>query len=893
MADQILNLDDFFSKEGGEGFQHILEAIKEIDGVYSNLSKSVKKSSDVIDKSISEQTKTIKEYNKVLKNAQETEEKGRKVIKESAQATEKAFQETKALSAAQKELQRLEEKLTQTQSERGKELAKLRLQIQEQNKANKESAKESLGLLSVYQKESKRLKELRDRYKDVALTQGLASKEAQTLGKEVAALDEQLKSVDAKAGQFQRNVGNYPELFNQIGGGAGNAVVGISAMGNSFKALSANPPVLVFLAVIKAVELLGNGFKKLTGGAIFLEKSIAGLSITFSTLLGRIGKLISGEISFREFLFETDDAIRDQIKASNRLIEIRRELEEDTAALALSEAEYAETIAQLSSIRDNDTKSLKQREQAAELFLEATRRQNQERLYLAEKEMQAAKEDLATTEETTEDKRLAQIEYTNALAKLVRARTEAYTEEQDAIKELEMIQLDRFEQELDLLIDIDDRRKNVNERTIADERTLFSERQRLLRENLKISEDSYNRQIGTFEKYFKVQLDGNYLLKLTGQELFDYTAQLGLSERAVNRLREVIIEKQAADRDNLDTIRDVNNALERQKKLSDEFEEIQSDNDKERVKRNEKQQKTLLKGWSSYYKTITDRARDAYKKSSDFIRDSIQKGLESLQNGINEAASFVSSALNYITEIQIGNDQRRIDRLEEQKQRELAIVGDNAESRANIEKRYDERIKRIEQQQQERKRKNAIFEKALAVTNSIIETARAVTEALPNIPLSVAVGIIGGLKTAAIAATPIPQFEKGTSFSPEGLAIVDEKGAELIERPDGSFEMGTNKGARYTYLQEGSKVYPVDQTQRIIKDSAINAENSMLVKAYRDGQIIQEKQIDERKLAREIAKNIGGKFDKAVMKMPSSSINITEKGIERLVRKNMMKSKYK
>lgn len=921
MADQILNIDDFFSKEGGEGYLNILEAVKEIDSVYDSFSKSVKKSSIEIDKAIKKQSKTMIDYSESLKKAQETEEKGRKIIKESVEITEKSFKETQALAKAKKELEaiekklnsiqdkrkktseslnnideeaiRLEAKLGKSTGDRAKEHAELRIQIQEQTKATKEAAKESLGLVSLYQKESKRLGELRDRYKDVALTQGLASAEAKELQKEVQALDEKLKSVDGKAGQFQRNVGNYPELFQSVGGAMGQAATGVNTLGTSLKALIANPVGLVIAAIVGAVVLLFNGFKKLTGGAEILEKVVAGLSITFGTLVGRIGKLISGEISFSEFLTETDDAIIDQIKASNQLITIRRQLEKQTADTELAEAKYGETLAKLSVIRDNDTKSLSQREQAANLYIQTIRKQNATLLDLANKELKAAELAVKTTEEGTEDRRLAEIEYTKALAAQVNARTEAYSEEQDAIKELQMIQLDRFEQELDLLIDIDDRRKSVNERTIADERTVFSERERLLRENLNLSEDTFNKQIATYEKYFGVQLDGNYLLKLSGQELFDYTAKLGLSERAVNRLREVIIEKQAADRDNLDTIRDVNNALALQTVSDQAFTKIQEDNSIKRVKNAKDSQKDLLKGWKDYYKTIEDAARKTYENSAEYIRDSAIKGITALQEAVNSTASLLSDGLNAITDIQVGNDQRRINSLEEQKNRELAVVGDNAEARANIEKRYDERIKRLEIQQQERKRKIAVFDKALAITNSIIATAKAVVEALPNIPLSVAIGIIGGLKTAAIASQPIPQFEKGTSYSPEGLAIVDEKGAELIQKPDGSFEMGSNKGARFTQLDKGSKIYTADQTSRIMKDAAINSENSMLVKAFKEGQVIQERPINEAKLAKEIAKNIGRKFDNSVKKIPSSSINVNEKGIQRLVKKAMMTTKYK
>jgi hypothetical protein len=125
----------------------------------------------------------------------------------------KVAAKSKDLNNINLEAIKLEAQLGKLAGNNAKENAQLRLQLEMKKKAMKENARESLGLVSLYQKESKQLIELRNRYKDVALAQGLNSKSARVLQKEITVLDSRLKSVDANAGQFQRSVGNYPRTF--------------------------------------------------------------------------------------------------------------------------------------------------------------------------------------------------------------------------------------------------------------------------------------------------------------------------------------------------------------------------------------------------------------------------------------------------------------------------------------------------------------------------------------------------------------------------------------------------------------------------------------------------------------------------------------------------------
>ncbi|TNE75021.1 hypothetical protein EP331_00195 [bacterium] len=854
----------------------VIDALPKLSNAYSKTIGEISKELQLVTKLHGDLVKSIEETTKAKKKLDVTTEKGRQAAAEDAKEAEGQKEQylyltkqikdlegnIKALKSEEnkfnkqreetlknnRDLIALQTKLTSLESNEAQEIAKLRTQISEKNKELKESAKESLKLVSLYQRETKQLNDLRKQYKDVALQFGVNSKEAKELQKQVGELDTKIKEIDANAGQFQRNVGNYPELFQSMGGAMGHAASGVQTLGTGLKALAANPVGAVLVVIVGAVTLLFNGFKKLTGGAEFLEKAVSALSTTFSTLLTRVGQLITGEIGWSEFLFGTVDAVKENIRASNTLIEVRRDLENQTSRTAYQEARLAKNIIELQSIRDNDTKSLKQRREAAEKLLESEKQLSEQSVNLAklevkekiqalaktgvaEKEIKKAIEEGTIAEENrikvNEDGRLALNDLITALAAHQNAENELLRTQYENAKEIEMIRLDQFEQELDLLLDIEDRRKSVNERSILDEKTTLSQKQKLLRDNVNAIEDSYNKQIETFKRYFNVQLDEKKILELNGEELYKYTASLGLSERAVNRLREVVIEKLAADRDNLDSINDVNKALERQRMLEGELTEIIESNNKSRIKGTDETNKTITKSWSDYYQVIRTNSFNFYKSIGDFAKDSAIRTFEILQEKLTKTSDKLREGLTSLVDFQVGQDQRRINSLEENRQKELMLVGDNADAKARINEAYDKRIEQVEKQQARRQRKIAIFEKAISITQAIIALNLASLKAGVITPKAIATAILGAVKIAAIVAQPIPQYAKGTDYHKGGLAIVGDGGKnELVQEPSGKMWVSPKKSTLVD-LPKGSRVMDGIMTERMMAASRNMSERAM------------------------------------------------------------------
>jgi len=90
-----------------------------------------------------------------------------------------------------------------------------------------------------------------------------------------------------------------------------------------------------------------------------------------------------------------------------------------------------------------------------------------------------------------------------------------------------------------------------------------------------------------------------------------------------------------------------------------------------------------------------------------------------------------------------------------------------------------------EKKRQKLERERAIREKLAALFNIAVNTASAVVEALPNIPLSIAIGALGAAEGVAVATTPLPFAEGGlVQGSDKGVnSIIGEKNQDELVFP--------------------------------------------------------------------------------------------------------------
>jgi tape measure domain-containing protein len=216
-----------------------------------------------------------------------------------------------------------------------------------------------------------------------------------------------------------------------------------------------------------------------------------------------------------------------------------------------------------------------------------------------------------------------------------------------------------------------------------------------------------------------------------------------------------------------------------------------------------------------------DLSEEGIRKWTNEVGGYIPEMAKDWKESFQEWSSVAVDAIQTVQEAQSMQIQNQLNDLERSKRIAILFAGESATAREEIERQYDEKRRQILERQ-------ARQDKAYAIVNSIINTARGVVSALamtpPNIPLSIAVGAIGAAQTALIASQQIPQFYKGTDNAPEGWAWTQEKGAEIITDKSGRVkDTGSNGGAKLTYLSKGDKVFTAEQSKNIMFNKELNS----------------------------------------------------------------------
>lgn len=238
------------------------------------------------------------------------------------------------------------------------------------------------------------------------------------------------------------------------------------------------------------------------------------------------------------------------------------------------------------------------------------------------------------------------------------------------------------------------------------------------------------------------------------------------------------------------------------------------------------------KGFLGYLK-FSEKKIEQNKKEIQSEEEKREKQLEILD--------FTRQAIGSIGELGDALFDRKIQRYDDEIQKNndyYAVLLDNENlsqaRRDAYEAERDRKNAEIEKKKRAEQIKQAKFNKAIAALEVGVNTASAVVEALPNIPLSVAIGILGAVQLAAVLATPIPKYRHGRMGGKEEFAIVGDGGKpEVVKRPDGS-QFITPSKPTLTYLGKGDKVYP--DAQKYLAEqayfSSLNSQDRQLNEVF-------------------------------------------------------------
>jgi len=530
----------------------LAKSAKEVLPLLDKINDALKETTKVNEKLVNTEAKTVEELNKLNKGLNQTEQ---------------AYKQKLDLD---KERLKLEQRLSKGRTEEAQQNEELKIQISEETKERKRLAKETLGLTSAYQKESKRLNDLRKRYKDLVLEEGKATKETKKLEKEITKLDKELKEVDAAAGQFQRNVGNYPDTL----GKATNAILAVAAAAGGASA--------AFNGVKTSLESTEEGsedLQKVTAGlgAVWLKlkntAAAAALDVfdygkavkeNIDSGKGFIDSLKGQDEQFQRTGKQTENFVSDiktLVEAETEAAERAIDLEKRIRGLEKAIAKTNEVIETQNAIAGDTTRSFNEIEIAAFKAQEAQQARANILISIAKEELQIIRDRIQARKDSNTSFIDLLDEEKDAVITLQEARTDAAVEQLETDKLLRENARDRFERELDFAIDAFDTTKTISERQIANERNNLEERNKNFKRLNILTESSFQSQLELIKSFTKEKIDLDELSKESDESVIRQRLRnFNFDDVTLGRILEIIKERKIATQDLADAQQELNDS---------------------------------------------------------------------------------------------------------------------------------------------------------------------------------------------------------------------------------------------------------------------------------------------------------------------------------------------
>lgn len=202
-------------------------------------------------------------------------------------------------------------------------------------------------------------------------------------------------------------------------------------------------------------------------------------------------------------------------------------------------------------------------------------------------------------------------------------------------------------------------------------------------------------------------------------------------------------------------------------------------------------------------KRITDITENESKKRQEFANAVIQTSLQGLEQ-LGQVAAGIQQNNQQAAENSIALQKRELD--------DLVKAG------AISEKEAARRNKKIEAEERAAKNRAAKQIKALAVFQAFLAIPQAYLAGLQTPIIGAIVGPIyagiAAIQAGIVAARPVPKFYRGKKNNYEGLGIMGDQGAELLQRADGSMHVA--KKSEMVYVGAKDIIYTAAETKRIL-----------------------------------------------------------------------------
>jgi len=158
-------------------------------------------------------------------------------------------------------------------------------------------------------------------------------------------------------------------------------------------------------------------------------------------------------------------------------------------------------------------------------------------------------------------------------------------------------------------------------------------------------------------------------------------------------------------------------------------------------------------------------------------------GLDTMSNKVLEFSAQYGEAINGVFEVfNLGIENQNL-KLDEQHSKELERINNSKKSEEDKAKAIEELEKKTDEKRTKLKRKQAIADKAAAISQAIINTAVQVAAVVANPPLAILVGALGAMQVGMIASQPIPFADGGLVTGPT-MGLVGEGRGTTRSNPE-------------------------------------------------------------------------------------------------------------
>jgi hypothetical protein len=727
-----------------------------------------------------------------------------KLFNAALQGSDKMSQVTATIKQAATETAKLEaaqRQLAFANSEQGKELALLKVQIEENTRANKNAAKEMLATEGSVKQMNAQLIRLRGQWDNMSEALRKSPMGAE-LAKRINLVDTALKTLDSNTGRFQRNVGNYATATNSLSQVLREMPAFTYSAQTGILGLSNNLPILVdqFRAVQAQTGSAGSALKVFAGSLLSFPNILTVAIGLFTIFYKEIMQFVTGTKQASESakqLFESVGSETGKLELLTRQIDnhnlstqerIRaaKELKDlyPTALKNYSAEEIAagKAAGAIMSIRNALVAVAMARAYQTELEKKAAERYEKERtLALKKSELMQAEADeaakLARAQSVwgSKNDEAATENYNKATARVSSLKNEIRDLESDAIG------------------------AEIAMNSLAEKIGNMTSRSAIIGPNKTTPAGGGTTGGGR---------TGQSSAGQTADSGFDFEQQFMELTQLDREWREM---SEKADAD----------LYARMEKAA-----------KEKHRRNKEaydQELDLISQWERDQKTFFDNI----DKADQERYDKQVKRLETLAQLVKMAAELWSTIAAAMYDSEIAKIENRDKALSASYDKELKAIELSGKSKAQqeadkrrLEAQTEAQRKRIDRDRIAAARKKARADKQADIANIITSTAVAVGNALKSFPppanyaMAAFTGAIGLANLARAAAAPLPQFAKGTNSAPGGLAVVSERGQELVIEPSGKKYL-TPATESIINLPKGSKVIPNDELMKSVEQATM------------------------------------------------------------------------